>query len=66
MRWIDDLPDSWDAAPDEPPAVESDHAVTMENRPGGREGQELREVQTGARLASTTVAPLTDAVWASE
>ncbi|WP_418283918.1 hypothetical protein [Halorubrum sp. DTA46] len=66
MRWNDDLPDTWNAAPDDPPDVESDHAVTMEKRPGGREGQELREQQTGARLASTAVAPLTDAVQASE
>jgi len=56
----------WEVAPDDPPAPEPDYAVTMENRPGGRDGQELREVQTGARLASTRVARLTDAVRASE
>jgi len=38
----------------------------MEKRPGGQEGQELREVQTGARLASTRVARLIDAVQVSE
>jgi len=53
---------SWRAAPDDPPAPDSDHAVTMEHRPGGRDGQELREVQTGAWLASTRVDRLTDAV----
>ncbi|QKY16395.1 hypothetical protein [Halorubrum sp. CBA1229] len=57
---------SWEVAPDHPPAVDADHAVTMDKRPGGREGQELREVQTGAWLASTRVAPLTDAVRPSE
>jgi len=62
MRWNDSLPDTWEAAPDHPPAVETGHEVTMEMRPGGKEGQELREVQTGARLASTRVARLTDAV----
>jgi len=66
MKWDDELPDSWDAAPDAPPAVETDHAVTMEQRPGGQDGQELREVQTDARLASTAVAPLVDAVRVSE
>lgn len=66
MRWHDNLPDTWKAAPEHPPAVETDHEVTMEKRPGGREGQELREVQTGARLASTRVAQLTDAVQVSE
>ena len=66
MRWDDELPDTWDAAPDHPPPVETDHAVTLEKRPGGQDGQELREVQTGARLASTRVARLTDAVQVSE
>ncbi|TKX79540.1 hypothetical protein EXE53_15355 [Halorubrum sp. SD626R] len=66
MRWNDDLPDKWDAAPEQPPAVETKHAVTMEKRPGRREGQELREMQSGAWLASTAVAPLTDAVEVSE
>ena len=67
MEWSDvddhgdpELRAEWAAAPDDPPTAESDYAVTMEKRPGGREGQELREVQTGASLASTRVAPLTD------
>lgn len=70
MRWNDDLPDTWKAAPEHPPEPEPeserDYAVTMEKRPGGREGQELRELQTGAWFASTTVARLTDAVDTTE
>ena len=65
MKWDVDLPDSWEDAPDAPPAppaVEAGHAVTMEKRPGGRDGQELREVQTGAWIASDRVETLSDAV----
>jgi len=53
---------SWRAAPDDPPEHNMDYAVTMEYRPGGLDGQELREVQTGAWLASNRVDVLTDAV----
>ncbi|WP_058365225.1 hypothetical protein [Haloparvum sedimenti] len=66
MKWRDDLPKTWGDAPDDPPAVEADHAVTMEKRPGGKPGQELREVQTGAWLASSRVSLVADAIETEE
>lgn len=62
MKWLDDPAETWDEADDDPPTVESDHSVTMENRPGGVDGLELREIQTGAWLASTATRPLSDAL----
>lgn len=52
----------WVQAPDSPPESTPQHPTTMENRPGGVDGQELREVGTGAWLASDTIYPVVDAI----
>ena len=66
MQWDTDLPSDWDDAPDDPPETSTIYAVTMENRPGGVDGQELREIQTGAFLASDVVEVLEDAIDAED
>jgi len=62
MKWHTDVPTEWSRAPDDPPETRTAYQVTMEKRPGGVDGQELREIQTGAFLASDVVATLEDAV----
>ncbi|TKX86218.1 hypothetical protein EXE43_09620 [Halorubrum sp. SS5] len=62
----DELPDEWQGTPKDPPEPEERRARTMEHRPGGRDGQEVREVSTGAWIASDVVVPLTDAVQVSK